>query len=591
MANPREGQDSWPADSPVVVARLLGNMTRVDAPQKSGELTMNQTAAAGFEALVKRFHTERLRRHPTWATVLGRHEHDHELEDYSLAGLAEEVAALKEFRLEFEEFDRNELGETYAHDLEWLLATIGGVIETASVIRPLERNPDEYSSRLTESAFTLIYRDFAPLETRLDALLSRLAKMPGVLREAEKNLGSPPLVYTEIALEQIDGNREFFENTVPEAFAQLSDSQRHQALGEAVRAVLDAFDRYAVFLREVILPRSTGNFAIGADAFLRKLYHDELVELPLEKLLAIGEADLQRNQSDLRRLAASLDPTLAPGEVLASLGQDHVNPGNLLGTTRAMLDGIRTFIAERDLVTLPEARPVNVIETPPFMRATVSAAMDTPGPFETVSTEAYYYMTLPNPNWPAEEQEAYMAQWTEAGISNLSVHEAYPGHYVQFLLLKHFPTVTRQIMWAPSNAEGWAHYCEQMMLDEGFHDNAPRYRLAMLQDALLRNARFVVGIRLHTGGLTVAEAQAFFEREAFLARPVAKAEAWRGTMDPTYGYYTLGKLMVLKLREDYADLVGPTYSLRGFHDAFLALGPLPLPLIREALLGGRDGLL
>lgn len=544
-----------------------------------------------FEDLVERFHEERLRRHPTWGTVLGRHEHDAELEDYTLAGLDDEVAALKEFRLEFEAFDPDALSEVQRHDLEWLLATISGVIESARVTRPLERNPDHYSSSLTESAFTLIYRDFAPAAQRLDALVARMKKMPVVLAEAERNLGRPPHVYTELALEQLEGNRKFFETTVAEAFEGLDDPGRLEALDEARHAVMAAFDRYERFLREELLPRSDGDFAIGADAFLRKLYHDELVELPLATLLAIGEADLRKNQAELARLAAAIDPTKTPAEVLASLGKDHLPPARLLDATREMLDEIRAFIAERDLLTLPEARPVNVIETPPFMRATVSAAMDTPGPFEKVSTEAYYYMTLPNPAWPAEEQEAYMAQWTEAGVSNLSVHEAYPGHYVQFLLLQRFPTVTRRIMWAPSNAEGWAHYCEVMMLDEGFRGNAPRYRLAMLQDALLRNARLVAGIKLHTGGMTVAEAQAFFEREANLARPVAKAEAWRGTTDPTYGYYTLGKLMVLKLREDYADLKGAAFSLREFHDRFLAQGPLPLPLIREALLGSRDGLL
>lgn len=546
---------------------------------------------AAFEALVERFHAARLQRHPTWGTVLGRHEHDAALEDFTLAGLADEVAELKELRLEFEEFDRYSLSAVHAADLEWLLATISGVIENATVTRPLERNPDAYASGLTESAFTLIYRDFAPLADRGRALVSRMKLMPAALAEAERNLTDPPRVYTEIALEQIEGNRSFFETTVAEAFEGLDDPALRAEIDAARAEVMTAFDRFEAYLRENVLPRSHADFAIGADAFLRKLYHDELVELSLDKLLAIGETDLKANQAELRELAAAIDPTRPTREVLGTLGRDHLPPARLLDATREMLDEIRQFIADNELLTLPEARPVNVIETPPFMRATVSAAMDTPGPFETVSTEAYYYMTLPNPAWPAEEQEAYMAQWTDAGVSNLSVHEAYPGHYVQFLLLQQFPTVTRRIMWAPSNAEGWAHYCEKMMLDVGFRGNAPRYRLAMLQDALLRNTRLVAGIQLHTGGWTVAQAQAFFEREGFLAKPVAKAEAWRGTVDPTYGYYTLGKLMVLKLREDYADLHGDNFSLRTFHDAFLAQGPLPLPLIREAMLGYRDGLL
>jgi len=550
-----------------------------------------QTADDEFTRLTERFFAERLRRHPTWGTVLGCHEYDAALEDYTLEGLADEVLALKELRLEFEDLDRRALSEVHAHDLEWLLATISGVIESATVTRPLENNPDVYASGLTESAFSLVYRDFAPAAQRLEALLSRMAAMPAALRAAEDNLGAPPRVYTEITLEQLAGNRDFFDHTLPEAFAGLLDAAQSQALADARREVLEAFGRYERFLADTLLPRSTGDFAIGADAFSRKLYHDELVEIPLDHLLAIGEADLVKNQAELRRLTAAIDSNASPAQVLAALGREHVPPERLLASTEAMLEDIRQFIEGKGLLTLPPAQPLRVVETPPFMRATVSAAMDTPGPFEQVSREAFYYMTLPNPTWPPEEQAAYMAQWTEAGVSNLSVHEAYPGHYVQFLLLPRFPSVTRRIMWAPSNAEGWAHYCEMMMLEEGFRDNAPRFRVAMLHDALLRNARLVAGIRLHTRGMSVAEAQTFFEKEAFLAHPVAQAEAWRGTLDPTYGYYTLGKLMLLKLREDCAEQRYPHFSLKDFHDEFLAQGPLPMPLIREAMLGTREGLL
>ncbi|MEB3327824.1 MAG: DUF885 domain-containing protein [Candidatus Sericytochromatia bacterium] len=554
-------------------------------------MTAIPTIRAEFQALVDRFHAERLRHHPTWGTALGRHEHDGALEAYTLDAQAAEVAGLRELRLAFEVLDEGALTPVEAHDRAWLLATISGAIDAATVDAPLERNPDVYASGLTESAFTLVNRDFAPAEQRLAALLSRMARMPAVLREAEANLTTPPQVYTELALEQLAGNRGFFEATVLEAFAGRVSGAAMRALREACAEVVEAFTRYERFLADALLPRSTGAFALGEDAFVRKLYHDELVELPLERLLALGEADLARNQAELRSLAGALAPGQPVREVLASLGREHVPPEALLATTRDMLDEIRAFIAERGLLTLPEAQPVRVVETPPFMRATVTAAMDTPGPFETVSTEAYYYMTLPSPHWPPEEQEAYMAQWTEAGISNLSVHEAYPGHYVQFLLLPRFPSVTRQIMWAPSNAEGWAHYCEQMMLEAGFQGNAPRPRIAMLTDALLRNARLVAGIKLHTQGMTVPEAQAFFEREAFLSWPGARVEAWRGTVDPTYGYYTLGKLMLLKLRADYAEQRGSGFCLREFHDAFLAQGPVPLPLVREALLGTREGLL
>jgi uncharacterized protein (DUF885 family) len=226
-----------------------------------------------------------------------------------------------------------------------------------------------------------------------------------------------------------------------------------------------------------------------------------------------------------------------------------------------------------------------VQETPPFLRATTSASMDIPGPFEKIATEAYYNMTLPDPKLPAKDTEEFMRQWYYAAISNVSVHEVWPGHYLQFLYARDFPSNVRKVFSAATNSEGWAHYCEQMVLDEGFHGNDPRYRLAQIQDALLRDARFIVGIRMHTRGMTVQQAEQFFVKEALQPAPVARSEAKRGTSDATYGYYTMGKLMILKLRDDYKATKGAQYSLQKFHDSFIKLGPLPLPLIRKAMLG------
>jgi uncharacterized protein (DUF885 family) len=194
-------------------------------------------------------------------------------------------------------------------------------------------------------------------------------------------------------------------------------------------------------------------------------------------------------------------------------------------------------------------------------------------------------MTLPDAKWSEKETSDFMRQWYYAAISNVSVHEVWPGHYLQFLYARTFPSDLRKVLGAASNSEGWAHYCEQMMIDEGFHAGDPRYRLAQIQDALLRDARFIAGIRMHTKGMTVAQAEQFFIKEGYQPAPVARTESKRGTADPTYGYYTMGKLMILKLRDDYRAKAGAGYSLQGFHDAFIKLGPLPLPLVRKAMLG------
>ncbi len=307
--------------------------------------------------------------------------------------------------------------------------------------------------------------------------------------------------------------------------------------------------------------------------------------VPLDQLLAIAEQDLRRNQAAFAETAKQIDPSHTPIEVLEKVQADHPPAAKLLAVTQAELDSLGRFMTDHHIVTVPQAEPARVQETPPFLRATTSASMDIPGPFEKVATEAYYNMTLPDPKWPAKEVAEVMRQWYYAAISNVSVHEVWPGHYLQFLYAKTFPSDVRKVLGAASNSEGWAHYCEQMVIDEGFHADDPKYRLAQLQDALLRDVRFIAGIRMHTKGMTREQAEELFVKEGYQPRPVARSESKRGTSDATYGYYTMGKLMILKLREDYKAKRGAQYSLQEFHDSFIRLGPLPLPLIRKAMLG------
>jgi uncharacterized protein (DUF885 family) len=310
-----------------------------------------------------------------------------------------------------------------------------------------------------------------------------------------------------------------------------------------------------------------------------------MVDVPLGRLLQIAEADRRRNEASFQATAKKIDPRKSATEVLASLQFDHPPAQRLLQATEDTLESIRQFVVDHHIVTIPPSEPAHVKETPPFMRSTTSASMDTPGPFEKAKLQAFYYMTLPDPRQSKAEQADFMRQWYSAAISNVSVHEAYPGHYIQFLYAKDFPSDVRKVFGANTNIEGWAHYCEQMMLDEGFHADDPKYRLAQLQDALLRDVRFIVGIRMHTEGMTVDEATKLFETQGYQPHPVAVSEAKRGTSDALYGYYTMGKLMILKVRDDYKAKMGAQYSLQGFHDALMKLGPLPLPLVRKAMLG------
>lgn len=522
---------------------------------------------------------------PTWAEYLGIHTYDNVIADRSAAAQKASTEQLTSFRSRLKDVDAEKLSPEAQLDLEQTKQSIDGMLLRNEVIQPLTKDPDRYSSGITDDAFVMISRTFAPPEQRLKSLIARLTLMPQVLQDARENLDNPPRIYTEIAIDQLDGNRDFFALDVPAAFTDVKDAALLAEFKTANDAVIAALADYKQWMEADLLPRSNGNFAYGADTYKKALAYDEMVTTPLPDLLAIADADLKRNQQAFADAAAKVDPTKSPMEVLADVEKDYPPPSELLAVTQANLDSLAQFVRDKQIIDLPPAPPAKVVETPPFLRATTSASMDIPGPFEKVATEAYFNMTLPDPTWSKEEQDDFMTQWYRPMISNVSVHEVWPGHYVQFLYAKDYPSDVRKVFSTPSNFEGWAHYCEQMMLDEGLHADDPRYRLAQVQDALLRDVRFIVGIKMHTQGMTVEQAQDMFIKEAYQPEPVAESEAKRGTADATYGYYTMGKLMILKLRDDYKKKMGDAYSLKKFHDAFVRLGPLPVPLIRKAMLG------
>ena len=525
------------------------------------------------------------RRQPTQATFLGIHKYDDQLEDYSRQAVMDATASARQFRDRLTAVDPKTLSAANQLDREQLLHAIDSRLLTLEVVRPWAKDADSYSSGLTNTAYIMIKRTFAPPERRLRLLIAREKAMPAALAEARKNLENPSRIYTDIAVEQIDGNRGFFQTAVASAFPDVTDKALLAEFKDANDAVIAAFGEYKKWLQEDLLKRSSGDFAIGEDTYRRKLMADEMIELPLDQLLAMAEQDLKRNQVAFAETARRIDPKRTPMKVLAGVQADHPPAEKLLSTTQGELDALGRFMTDHHIVTVPRAEPARVQETPPFLRATTTASMDIPGPFETVATEAYYNMTLPDPKGSRADTNEFMKQWYFAAISNVSVHEVWPGHYLQFLYARNFPSDVRKVFGAATNSEGWAHYCEQMVIDEGFHADDPRYRLAQIQDALLRDTRFIAGIRMHTRGMTVAQAEEFFVNEGYQPRPVARSESKRGTSDPTYGYYTMGKLMILKLRDDYKAQKGARYSLQDFHDTFINLGPLPLPLIRKAMLG------
>ena len=536
---------------------------------------------------------------PTSGTMAGLHQYDPRLEDYSAAAVRQQIAALHSYEAKIAAIDASTLDASVAGDREILLNSIRSQLLSLEVIRNWEKNPDMYSSGVTSSVFVLMSRNYAPANTRLRSVVERERQMPQVFAEARKNLRNPPRIFTEIALEQIDGLVSFFQNDVPLAFNDATDAKTRADFATSNAAVIGALKDYGAWMKSDLLPRSNGDYRLGAETFRKKLQYDEMVDLPLGQLLTIAYADLHKNQADFKRIAHELDSSKSPEEVLAELATIHPAPDKLLPAFQSTFSGLISFIRERHVITIPSDVEPTLEETPPFMRATTFASMDPPGPFETHSTKAYFNVTLPEKDWTAAHVAEHMASFNVGTIISTSVHEAYPGHYVQFLWQDQFPSKVRKLVGASTNIEGWAHYCEQMMLDEGYgrpgsgaadEREAKLIRLGQLQDALLRDARFINSIKLHTAegeaskSWTIDQAVALFVQEGYQSHAVGLVETKRGTSDATYLYYTLGKLEIMKLREDLKKRQGSSFDLQSFHDAFMRQGPAPLKVIRRAML-------
>ena len=474
----------------------------------------------------------------------GIHDFDTKLEDNRRTAIDQQITALHGYEQRFAAIPVAALSEHYAGNLELL---------TLETIRPWEKNPDTYSSGLANTAFVSMARRFAPGNERLRRLIEREKLMPVQLAAARMNLKNPPLKFTQIALQQLPGTIALFRKDVPAAFADADDAKLRAAFATSNAAVVAALESYQTWLKSELLL-------------------DEMVDTPLPKLLEIGEANLRLNQREFARIAQQLEPGKS---------------------VRDQFAGLRAFLDHHEIITIPEAAPPTVEETPPFLRATTSASMDTPGPFETVATEAFFNVTLPEPTWDQATTDNFMTQWNYPLISNVAVHEAYPGHYIQFLWMHQVTDRVRKLVGADSNDEGWAHYCEQMMLEEGLGQPAagtgdPRavlwLKLGQLQDALLRNARYMVAINMHTGSMSYEQAMDYFMREGYQSREVAESESKRGTSDATYLYYTLGKLQILKLRADLKARQGAGFNLKAFHETFMREGFPPLKIVRRAML-------
>lgn len=526
--------------------------------------------------------------HPSTATDLGIHKYDTKLENYSQDAIKQNIKTLKKYETLVSAINPKYLDEQTAADRELLLNKIKQQLLTLEVLRPWEKKPDFYASGITTSAYVLLERKFAAKPERLRLLIAREKLMPNVLQEAHKNLKNPPKVYTDLALEELPALIHFFQFDVPFEFKDVKDQALQHSFTKSNHAVIRALEDYQVWLKKEVLPHSNGDFRMGAQTLQKKLKYEDMIETPLDTLVNLVQQDLEKNQNEFAKIAKQINPDKNSSDVLSELLTDHPKPDQLLTDFRSTFPDLIQFIKTKNILTIPPGAPPIVQETPPFLRAITFASIDVPGPFEKVAKDAYLNVTLPDKEWDQKKTDDLMAFFNYPGIKVISIHETYPGHHIQFLWSPLLHDRIRKIISAGTNSEGWAHYCEQMMLDEGYVDKLSGQqvkflRLSQLYAALLRDARVIVSIQMHRGMMTFDQAIQFFQKNAFQTYVVSSMETKRAASNPSY-QYTLGKLAILKLRADLKAKEGGDFQLKRFHDQFMQQGRPPIKIVRKALL-------
>ncbi len=556
-------------------------------------LERGQATAADtkFDTLVGDYVAARFAYRPSEGTAAGFHEFDNHLEDLSNERALRRIDELVLTRNRYAGFKReHETGQARLStddtiDLTFLEGQIEAELIDLSVLREWQRNPMGYIVLPGTAVDLLVKRDFAPAADRLRSVIAREQAIPAMFEAARRNVKNPPREFTDLAIRMAKGSVGFFEGSVA-TWARQAATGDKELLADFQKSntrVVSSIREFLTWLETDLKPRSTGQYAIGPKLFLAKLKAEEMVDIPLQDLLARGERNLDKDYRAFVETARRIDPTRTPAEVMKSLSNDHPTAEDLIPSVRRSVEAARSYLIDKGIVTVPsEIRPL-IEETPPYARSGSFASMDTPGPYESRATQAFYYVTPVEKDWDPEHVQEHLRLYNPPVVAMINVHEAYPGHYLQFLYAKKFRTKARKLFFCGTNVEGWAHYCEQMMVDEGFGGGDPRIRLAQLQEALLRDCRYVVGIKLHTEGWTVEQGATLFVDKGFQEPANAYEESRRGAYNPTYLYYTFGKLEIQKLCDDYKAQKGG--SLRDFHDAFVAQGGLPLPLMRRILLG------
>jgi hypothetical protein len=559
-----------------IAIALVTGCAREPAPAQAPPVANARDTS--WPAFVDGFIEARMKADPYFAVQAGRHEFDGQMPEWNRAALDADVAQLRTFRADLQKYAAATLTPPQRFEREYLEWVIDSAIFWQASAEWPFRNPAWYLEKLDPSMY--LTREYAPLPKRLEGFLGYARAIPRLTASIRENLRTPlPQAFIERGTAGFGGYATFFRTEMPKIFSELTDEKQKRDLGEATAAAAVAMEQLTAWLES---QRATGttDFALGAPKFLEMLRTTELVDMPLEELELVGRKDLERNLSALKEACASFAPKATLAACVGKMRADKPTAGTVEGA-RAQLAELRQFVLDKQIVSIPKQEQALVAESPPYNRGNF-AYISIPGPYENPSVKVTYYVAPPDAKWSAAERNAYLPG--KAYLLYVSAHEVWPGHYLQSQFLNANPSRAAALWWDYSFGEGWAHYAEEMMYDAGLGAGQPEMHVGMLTNALLRNVRFLSAICLHSGCMTLEESEKMFREQAFADAGNARQQALRGTYDPGYLAYTLGKLMIRKLRSDWlAANPGATYLQ--FHDKFLSYGAPPIPLVRREMVG------
>ena len=552
-------------------------------PTNQAANTAPTTASnAKWDAYVDQFLNDYFAANPTFGVTSGKHEYDGKFPDWSDAGLKKEIARLKAEREKASAFKDADLDERQRFERDYLIAQIDKDLFWQETADYPHINPNYYSDALDPDVY--VSRPYAPLEQRIKSYTTYAKNVPAALEQIKGVLKSPMAKnHIKIARQTIGGLADFYEKDVPKIFESVKDEASQKDFVEANAAAAKAVKEFDAWLGEQE-KTATDNFALGADKFKQMLKQTEGVDIDLAQLEEIGKKDLQRNLDAMKTECDKYAPGMSLIECSNKASAHKAEGKDVVEAATSQLADLRKFIQEKEIVTIPGTEECKVAQAPPY-KAWNFAYINIPGPYET-NLPSVYYVSPPDPKWDKKKQEEYVPG--KGSLLFTSVHEGYPGHFVQFLHANRAKSKFGQVFVGYAFAEGWAHYTEEMMYDAGLGAGDPEVHIGQLQEALLRNVRFLSAIGMHTKGMTVDESRKMFIEQGLRSEGEAEQQSARGTFDPAYLNYTMGKLMIKKLREDWTASHGGRSAWKQFHDAFLAYGGPPIPLVRKAMMGSDD---